>query len=180
MIIANVALQTEKRAFQQSLAPVAQRFTSSARMPARLPVRKESTAVHPVAVLIPFAACASFFPAVWIGFAADREAAVFCLHGGRCQPDVDGPVGRRRLVLPRRDIGWLHRSDVQSLHQRGRGHRDRQDHRPRSSDPDRRDAGHPLDRRHDHYSLRSTLWCWGITTRGLPTLARSAFEIKRT
>jgi hypothetical protein len=81
-MMANVALQTEKRAFQQSLAPVAQRFTGSARMPARLPVRKESTAVHPVAVLIPLAACASFFTAAWIGFAADREAAVSVFMAG--------------------------------------------------------------------------------------------------
>jgi hypothetical protein len=45
-------------------------------MPALLPNRKESTAVHPVAVLIPLVASAAFFVAAGIGFGGDREAAV--------------------------------------------------------------------------------------------------------
>jgi hypothetical protein len=74
--MAQVALQAPKGPFQANPLPVARRSTSVAKIPVTQPLRKQSTAVHPAAIWISIGAFAWFVIAAWIGFAADREAAV--------------------------------------------------------------------------------------------------------
>jgi hypothetical protein len=56
--------------------PVVQPVNKTVAAPHNKPVLQEATAVHSIAVAIPFAADARFVIAAWIGFAGDREAAV--------------------------------------------------------------------------------------------------------
>jgi hypothetical protein len=80
--MANTALQVTKHVFREDLTAATRRPPIVASTQVPLPVLKQSTAVRPVAVMIPLAACASFFIAERIGFAGDHEAAVSVFMAG--------------------------------------------------------------------------------------------------
>ncbi|GAC1574246.1 MAG: hypothetical protein NVS3B5_04410 [Sphingomicrobium sp.] len=75
-MMAQVALQAPKSAYQANYLPIARRSTAVAKIPVATPLLKQSTAVHPAAIWISIGSFAWFVIAAWIGFAADREAAV--------------------------------------------------------------------------------------------------------
>ena len=74
--MAQEALQISDSTGRTDQLATDRRATALVRYPQLQPTLLETTAVHPVAVLIPIAAFAWFVIAAWIGFAGDREAAV--------------------------------------------------------------------------------------------------------